>query len=258
MRYSLLYRGKSISLGSTNAVIGRSDACRVVLEGSDVSRRHARLRVSGEQLMLEDLSENGVLLNGERITKAEVLRSGDRLEIGHHVLAVQIDVAVPTTDEGAPASSDDLGNFDDGARTEYHGGFELLEATAKEMLQRGERQLVVTTLAPKLQAALMGARASGKIAPSMCRQASRVALWLAHHRVEGYWPDYVLDLHMVVGQALSALLAEQLDAAVSEHAAPIDRDRLRAYIYQLQRKADTLTDDERRALAHLERLSSRL
>ena len=60
------------------------------------------------------------------------------------------------------------------------------------------------SLAPRLQAALMGARASGKIAPSMCQQASRVALWLATHGVDGYWPDYVLDLHMVVGSDASS------------------------------------------------------
>ena len=62
MRYSLEYRGKSISLGSRNAVIGRSDACRVVLEGGDVSRRHARLRVEGELSDVPNIAK-GTALN---------------------------------------------------------------------------------------------------------------------------------------------------------------------------------------------------
>jgi len=58
----------------------------VVLDDPDVSRRHARLEIVGNQLVLTDLeSTNGTYVNDTRVTR-QVLDPGDRIRIGRYDL----------------------------------------------------------------------------------------------------------------------------------------------------------------------------
>ncbi len=65
------------------ATLGRgSGAAAVVLDDRDVSRRHARLEILEDHLVVTDLgSTNGTFVNDERVTR-RVLAAGDRLRIG--------------------------------------------------------------------------------------------------------------------------------------------------------------------------------
>jgi DNA-binding winged helix-turn-helix (wHTH) protein len=66
-------------------VIGRDPHCTVWLDDAGVSRRHARLRVTAEDVsaVLEDLrSTNGTFVRGHRITEHVALSDGDVIEIG--------------------------------------------------------------------------------------------------------------------------------------------------------------------------------
>ncbi|MET7420126.1 FHA domain-containing protein [Dactylosporangium sp. NPDC005555] len=69
------------------ATLGRDGAtAAVVLEDRDISRRHARLELAGDDLLLTDLgSTNGTFVNDERVTR-RVLVTGDRLRIGRFEL----------------------------------------------------------------------------------------------------------------------------------------------------------------------------
>jgi adenylate cyclase len=73
---------------STNAVlrIGRSDKNDIVLSDDLASRHHAMLQRSGDgQFYISDLgSSNGTLVNGVRISRPVILRSGGRITIGSH------------------------------------------------------------------------------------------------------------------------------------------------------------------------------
>lgn len=69
--------------------IGRSTDNHLVLDGSDVSDRHARIERKKDHFILRDLrSESGTALNGAPV-KEETLNIGDRVSIGHHVFEVQ-------------------------------------------------------------------------------------------------------------------------------------------------------------------------
>ena len=67
-------------------VIGRAaDQCDLVVAHATVSRRHARLSLSGDALQVEDLgSTNGTALGGKMLRAGEpaVLRTGNRLKLG--------------------------------------------------------------------------------------------------------------------------------------------------------------------------------
>jgi pSer/pThr/pTyr-binding forkhead associated (FHA) protein len=80
----LQWLGGKVPLRRGENLIGRDPACPITLYGGEVSRRHARIVVSGEETaILEDLSsKNGTLLNGMRVTSAAPLSPGDVIEIG--------------------------------------------------------------------------------------------------------------------------------------------------------------------------------
>ena len=70
--------------------IGRDPSSNVPLPNVGVSRQHAEIRKVARAYVLRDLgSTNGVLLNGEGVTSAE-LASGDRIEIGKYVLTFRV------------------------------------------------------------------------------------------------------------------------------------------------------------------------
>jgi hypothetical protein len=74
--------GRRIALGAQPLVIGRLPECDVVLNDSNVSRRHAELRRSGDGVFLTDLgSTNGTRVNGAPI-REQILASGDEVSVG--------------------------------------------------------------------------------------------------------------------------------------------------------------------------------
>jgi len=67
-------------------VIGR--AADVTIDDHEISRRHARIRIEGHSLVVEDLgSSNGTWVNGARVERV-VLRPGDVLTLGRTILEV--------------------------------------------------------------------------------------------------------------------------------------------------------------------------
>jgi hypothetical protein len=90
-RALLLYNGKRLLVAPSGAVIGRSRECDIVIDDANVSRKHAELRPRGGSWVLQDLgSTNGTSLNGRRLTGAEVLKSGDEIEVGTSVIAFEV------------------------------------------------------------------------------------------------------------------------------------------------------------------------
>jgi hypothetical protein len=74
--------GRRIALGAQPLVIGRLPECDVVLNDSNVSRRHAELRRSGDGVFLTDLgSTNGTRVNGTPV-REQILASGDEVSVG--------------------------------------------------------------------------------------------------------------------------------------------------------------------------------
>jgi serine/threonine protein kinase len=63
-------------------MVGRDRTCTIVLTHPAVSRRHARITISGPSFILEDLqSANGTYVNNARIEKAK-LKAGDVVRFG--------------------------------------------------------------------------------------------------------------------------------------------------------------------------------
>jgi serine/threonine-protein kinase len=70
------------SLAAGDVMVGRDRTCSIVLSHPAVSRKHARITMSGAQVMLEDLkSANGTYVNNTRVERTK-LKAGDVVRFG--------------------------------------------------------------------------------------------------------------------------------------------------------------------------------
>lgn len=91
-RALLVAGGKRFIIAPGGAVVGRSRECDVVLDDSNVSRRHAEIRPTGQGWLVEDLgSTNGVRVNGRPVQGPHPLEPGDRLELGTAEVRFEVD-----------------------------------------------------------------------------------------------------------------------------------------------------------------------
>lgn len=67
--------------------IGKEDTCDIHFAGRFIEKQHARLTVSGEEVMIEDLgSQFGTFVNGQRINETRSLLPKDKVKIGTQLL----------------------------------------------------------------------------------------------------------------------------------------------------------------------------
>ncbi|MGE5123869.1 MAG: FHA domain-containing protein [Acidobacteriaceae bacterium] len=65
-------------------IVGRDDACHVIIQNRQVSRYHARLVSMPEGIQLEDLgSKNGTHVNGQEVAEPVMLQDGDIIQIAY-------------------------------------------------------------------------------------------------------------------------------------------------------------------------------
>ena len=78
--------GKSFELTKNELYIGRDINNDIVINDSEVSRKHARLILQAGGYVLEDLgSTNGSFVNGQRLMGPHVLRPGEVVMLGENV-----------------------------------------------------------------------------------------------------------------------------------------------------------------------------
>jgi hypothetical protein len=88
----LLIDDRRMVVGPAGVTIGRSRRCDVVLSDPNVSREHAEIRPRGGGWVLTDLgSTNGVMLNGRRVDRPEVLKRGDEIELGASSIVFELE-----------------------------------------------------------------------------------------------------------------------------------------------------------------------
>jgi hypothetical protein len=90
-----LLDGKEYLVGETGLRIGRDAGCDVVVPLGEVSRHHAEIVPAERGYLLRDLSTNGVLVNGTRVDRSQLLGRGDVLRVGAEEFRFYADVALP-------------------------------------------------------------------------------------------------------------------------------------------------------------------
>ena len=78
--------GRKFDLTSEETLIGRSSKAEIQVDQDSVSRHHAKLRLDGTRITVEDMgSTNGTIVNDEHIDDVLRLRNGDLVKIGRTV-----------------------------------------------------------------------------------------------------------------------------------------------------------------------------
>jgi hypothetical protein len=89
VRHRLRFLLQEIDLVPGLTTVGRSAACQITIDDPLVSREHARFRVDGGRVTVEDLgSRNGVSVNGKLIKDITELADADRVRIGSQELVL--------------------------------------------------------------------------------------------------------------------------------------------------------------------------
>jgi hypothetical protein len=79
----VLPSGSRVYIGDTPVSIGRLPECTVAVNDSNISRRHAEVRVTPTAFVVVDLgSTNGTMVNGIQIAGEQRLRDGDIVSVG--------------------------------------------------------------------------------------------------------------------------------------------------------------------------------
>ena len=88
----------SMSLGEGVHLIGRDPHGAIWIDSNLVSRRHATVTVSAQDVVLTDLaSRNGTFLNGQRLDASATLADGDEIRVGPARLVVRTMAAPEST-----------------------------------------------------------------------------------------------------------------------------------------------------------------
>jgi DNA-binding winged helix-turn-helix (wHTH) protein len=99
--FRLIWNRREIQLSEGENVLGRDRDAVVWLDSSTVSRRHARITVTGDQAVVEDLgSRNGTLVEGRKVEVPTTLADGDELKLGSVVLTFRMFESSETESDG--------------------------------------------------------------------------------------------------------------------------------------------------------------
>jgi len=81
--YRLIWYERELVLDQGETILGRSRDATLFIDAEGVSRRHARIAISGDDVLLEDLgSKNGTTVNGERITGPARIQDAATIQVG--------------------------------------------------------------------------------------------------------------------------------------------------------------------------------
>jgi DNA-binding winged helix-turn-helix (wHTH) protein len=87
----VLWMKQALPLTEGEHVAGRDAECSLVIDGTTVSRHHARITVAHGAATIEDLdSTNGTHVNGARIAAPTRLAPGDEFALGSEVLRLRL------------------------------------------------------------------------------------------------------------------------------------------------------------------------
>jgi predicted component of type VI protein secretion system len=88
--------GRTFPIAPVGGIIGRQAGVEIVLGDVQASRRHARLELHCDGVIISDLgSANGTRINGQPLAGSLPLRTGDLIEIGTSRLRLEQATSAP-------------------------------------------------------------------------------------------------------------------------------------------------------------------
>ncbi len=263
-RFALRCGNRDFTLPEGDTVIGRATSCDLLLDDPLVSRRHARIRVSGDRVTLLDLgSRNGVMLHQHRIDGEVTLGCGDQLRIGNAVFTLVEERRGP--ERRPPASAADasrtLTDFqspvpraaEEEETTCTAHAFELLGGVVDKALATGRSDEVIRLLASHLEHFARDCEAGQRLPEATLAAVARYAIKLGEATQQPSWFELLLRVYSAQAEPLPL---EAVDALyrLLRHVRGVSRARLRAYVERLHDRTPTFGPAERFATKRIEGL----
>jgi len=89
-------KGQRYAVNENGLVLGRDDACDVIIPDVGISRQHARVLLHNSAVWVQDEgSRNGVFVNGKRVVRHRQLSPGSELLVGDHAFTLELAPAFP-------------------------------------------------------------------------------------------------------------------------------------------------------------------
>jgi pSer/pThr/pTyr-binding forkhead associated (FHA) protein len=280
IRVWLRFGDHDVEVGQGETILGRSPKCQLVLDDALVSRAHARLVVHRGTTTIEDMgSSNGVLVNGERLTRARVLVSGDRVVIGHQTFMLLAEAGVEAHEPrkerfGAktlsgpkseavsqrPSGKSEVGSQRpfESERTEATRkghALDLLGSVAEKVLALGRGDEAERILSSYLRNMLQTARVGAELDLETAEKAATFAVRIAEATGKGTWADYVFELFTVVKRPLPALLVDRLYESLRK-LSPVSINVFRQYLSALRSVEAQLGPSDRFLMRRIEGLEA--
>jgi pSer/pThr/pTyr-binding forkhead associated (FHA) protein len=220
MRYTLRYRLHDFDLAEGEFVVGRAATCELSLDDPMVSRNHGRLRVTQEEVQIEDLSSrNGVKVNGERIQGNRKLEHGDQILIGSQELVLLL---------RREAAADTLVQ-----QPERGAGFGLLGALAEKALGLGRGDEAERLVGQQLEQLLGDVESGRAVSPEQVERATDYALRIASFTQNARWTDFIFRMYAALRRPCPAATVDQLYTVLRKVQKPAPQT-LRAYLAVLR------------------------
>lgn len=265
-KFWIEYEGHKIELRRGTTVIGRSAACQIVLDDGLVSRRHAQIRVSDHNAVLEDFgSVNGVFVNGQRVSAQREVHDRDSIKMGKQELILR--AATINLMEASMRFAETLhGNITmqrgrslgDTAERAPSGatnveGFAVLGNVADKVLALGRGAEAERVLSGSLQAVLHSSRSGASVDSEVADRAASYAVRLLAATNKPAWADYVFELFMNLRRPLPGDAVDQL-YTVLRSVNGVDLTLLRNYVALLQALQHSFGPAERFLVQRIEGL----
>lgn len=273
-RFRLRYHNTNLEMPLGDFVVGRSANCHLALDDALVSRRHAVLRASESEVVIQDLgSRNGVLVNGVRITAPTRLAHGDVVNIGEHALRLydrhvghssapgrpdpkQLDEAARRM-EKRTADIDitqlALGSVGSGDPAHEVGAFRILSGLAEKSLGLGRFDDAERILGRHLEGTLERARSGSAPPPEVFEKTVEYAVRLCEGPRASRYIRYVIELHTARRRLMAATVIDRLHELVRK-ARYHDRGPIDAYLELLEGMSSGLSAADRFLVRRLKAL----
>jgi pSer/pThr/pTyr-binding forkhead associated (FHA) protein len=261
----LVWADTDLAVTEGSVLIGRNDDCDIIFSDPLVSRRHARIIVSSEDVLVEDLlSANGVYVNGVRVDRLQELHDGDRVLIGTREISVfdpqrsgsqaspppkpatapsrpRLDPLTPRVPTPTPIiTSTAPPNAIPSGPTQKAVPFLLLGKMVDKFIAAGRVADAERVIHDHMMRVLDGARAALVVPQEVCDSAGEQAMKLAQASRNGRWVNYAVELHMRAHRVMSEAVTQGLFSALLS-VPSIDVRLFRHYIQLLRGMAPGLT-----------------
>ena len=258
--------------------MGRGSRCHIVVDDLLASREHARLTVTSDAVVVEDLgSTNGVYVNEQRIHAPTPVSPGDRIVVGTQELelkdrtgvvreqggmdlkdfgtALSSEVVNPLLDMDEPGVETPPPKGDAQIQTEKADVVTTLGRLADRMLTMGRFEAAERVLQGQLNEVLTGARNGHAVRPDVFEAVVEYGLRLAEVTRKAVWANYVVEIHMVMGRVMDGPVITRFSALLDGIGGEIDREILFFYQQAMGQKRESLPLSDRIACDRILKLA---